>query len=119
MAKKTKKSDVVWKYLLKNKLATPAQVARATGVSYAYAYKLMKNIGTPREVFEAEALIEAKAKIKDIQKEKEQNDFEKSILSAPVREPVARGKTWGGRTVQAIIMLVIVGILSVWLYTAL
>ena len=106
MAKKTKKSDVVWKYLLKNKLATPAQVARATGVSYAYAHKLMKNIGTPREVFEAEAL-------------KEQNDFERSILSAPVREPVARSKTWGGRTVQAIIMLVIVGILSVWLYTAL
>jgi len=106
MAKKTKKSDKVWKYLLKNKLATPAQVARATGVSYAYAHKLMKNIGTPREVFEAEEL-------------KEQNDFEKSIMSAPMREPVARGKTWGGRTVQAIIMLVIVGVLSVWLYTAL
>ena len=106
MAKKTKKSDKVWKYLLKNKLATPAQVARETGVSYAYAYKLMKNIGTPREVFEAEEL-------------KEQNDFEKSIMSAPMREPVARGKTWGGRTVQAIIMLVIVGVLSVWLYTAL
>lgn len=118
MAKKTKKSDVVWKYLLKNKLATPAQVARATGVSYAYAYKLMKNIGTPREVFEAEALIEAKAKIKDIQKEKEQNDFEKSILSAPVRQPVTL-KPWTGAIVQILLMLVIVCILSVWLYTAL
>jgi hypothetical protein len=107
MAKKTKKSDKVWKYLLKNKLATPAQVARATGVSYAYAHKLMKNIGTPREVFEAEAL-------------KEQNDFEKSILSAPVREPMSiERKALKILSIQAVLTVAIVGVILVWLYTAL
>ena len=55
MAKKIKKKDKVWAYLLKNKTATPAEVAKATGVSYPYVYKLMKSIGTPKEVFEAEA----------------------------------------------------------------
>jgi len=49
------KAEKVWAYLLKNKLATPAEVAKATGVSYGYVYKLMKKVGTPKEVFVAEA----------------------------------------------------------------
>lgn len=49
------KAALVWAYLLDNKLATPAEVAAATGVSYAYAHKLMGKVGTPREVFEKEA----------------------------------------------------------------
>ena len=50
-----KKAERVWAYLLDNRLATPSEVARATGVSYAYAHKLMGKVGTPREVFEKEA----------------------------------------------------------------
>ena len=37
-----KKEQKVWKYLLKNKLATPTEVAKATGVSYGYVNQLMK-----------------------------------------------------------------------------
>lgn len=45
----------VWKYLIENRTAKPAEVARATGASYNYVWTLMKKIGTPPEVFEAEA----------------------------------------------------------------
>jgi sugar-specific transcriptional regulator TrmB len=56
MAKKSSpQAEKVWKYLLKNKLATPAEVSKATGVSYGYVYKLMKKVGTPKEVFVQEA----------------------------------------------------------------
>lgn len=51
---KKSKAEKVWAYLLKNKLATPAEVAKATGVSYGYTYKLMQKVGTPKEIFEAE-----------------------------------------------------------------
>ena len=50
-----KKADKVWKYLLKNKLATTKEVAKACGVTYSYAHKLMSKVSTPREVFEKEA----------------------------------------------------------------
>ena len=53
----TRKADRVWAYLVANPLARPAEVAKATGVSYPYAYKLLKKVGTPREVFEAEAAV--------------------------------------------------------------
>ena len=49
-----KKSDLVWAYVLDNKLATPAEVAKATGVSYGYVHRLMSKVGTPREIFERE-----------------------------------------------------------------
>ena len=56
MAKKSSpQAEKVWKYILKNKLATPAEVSKATGVSYGYVYKLMNKIGTPKEVFVQEA----------------------------------------------------------------
>lgn len=58
--KSSPKAEKVWAYLVKNKLATPAEVAKATGVSYGYVYKLMKKIGTPKEVFEEEAKSTAK-----------------------------------------------------------
>lgn len=51
---KQSKAEKVWAYVLKHKTATPAQVAKATKVSYGYVYKLMAKIGTPKEVFEAE-----------------------------------------------------------------
>ena len=60
--KSSPKADKVWAYLVKNKTATPAQVAKATGVSYGYAYKLMQKIGTPKEVFIAEEEAKSTAK---------------------------------------------------------
>ena len=54
MGKKMTKAEKVWAYLIMNKLAKPAEVARETGVSYGYTYKLMSKIGTPKEVFEQE-----------------------------------------------------------------
>jgi hypothetical protein len=53
------KADAVWAYLVANPLARPADVSKATGVSYGYVYKLMSKVGTPREVFEAEAAAKA------------------------------------------------------------
>lgn len=49
------KSQLVWDYLLKNRTAKPMEVVRATGVSVSQVYRLMNRVGTPREVFEAEA----------------------------------------------------------------
>jgi hypothetical protein len=46
MARKPVKANKVWAYLAKNKTATPAEVSKATGVSYAYVYKLMQNISS-------------------------------------------------------------------------
>ena len=53
---KQNKADKVWAYLIKNPLATATEVAKATGVSYGYAHKLKSKIGTPKEVFEMEAM---------------------------------------------------------------
>ena len=47
--KPSPKAEKVWAYLGKNKTATPAQVAKATGVSYGYAYKLMQKISSTGE----------------------------------------------------------------------
>ena len=96
---KGKKEELVWKYLLKNRLATPTEVAKATGVSYGYAHKLMQRIGTPREIFE-----------KDVQ-----TDFEKAIKNAPIREPV---NVWTDRIWQVAIMLAVLGVVSLWLLMA-
>ena len=49
------KAEAVWAYLIANPLARPAEVSKATGVSYGYVHQLMSKVGTPREVFEAEA----------------------------------------------------------------
>jgi hypothetical protein len=53
------KADAVWAYLVANPLARPIEVSKATGVTYGYVYKLMSKVGTPREVFEAEAAAKA------------------------------------------------------------
>jgi|TARA_R110000787_G_scaffold275787_1_gene384537 hypothetical protein len=52
--KQPRKADKVRAYLVNNKAATPAQVAKATGVSYGYTYKLMRKIVPPTAVFVAE-----------------------------------------------------------------
>lgn len=53
------KQEAVWQYLVENPLAKPAEVSRETGVSVSYAYTLSQKIGTPREVFEKEAAVDA------------------------------------------------------------
>jgi hypothetical protein len=63
--KPAKKAELVWAYVLDNKLATSQEVAKATGVSDAYAYQLMRKIGTPREVFEKEAALPLVAQKED------------------------------------------------------
>lgn len=49
------KAQAVWAYLIANPLARPVEVSNATGISYGYVHQLMSKVGTPREVFEAEA----------------------------------------------------------------
>ena len=53
--RKSIKRERVWKYLLKNKIATAKEVAKACSVSYGYARSMMNSIGTPKEVFIEEA----------------------------------------------------------------
>jgi len=58
MAKKLKhgsKQVKIWSYKVDHPLATASEVAKATNTSYGYVYKLFQSIGTPKEVFEAEA----------------------------------------------------------------
>ena len=58
MAKKLKhgkKQEKIWSYKVDHPLASASEVAKATNTSYGYVYKLFQSIGTPREVFEAEA----------------------------------------------------------------
>ena len=52
--RKSAKKERVWKYVLKNRLATPKEVAKACNVSYGYALKLINASGTPKEVIEKE-----------------------------------------------------------------
>jgi len=44
MAKQPIKKEKVISYLTKNPEATPAQVVKATGVTYSYAYKILKGV---------------------------------------------------------------------------
>ena len=58
MAKKLKRGNKqvkIWSYKVDHPLATASEVAKATNTSYGYVYKLFQSIGTPKEVFEAEA----------------------------------------------------------------
>lgn len=62
--KKMTKAEKVWAYLLKNKLASVAEVSKATGVSYGYTYKLMNKVGTPKDVFVKEVQPPARTRVK-------------------------------------------------------
>ena len=53
--RKIAKKERVWKYVLKNRLATPKEVAKACKVSYGYAMKLINDSGTQKEVIIAES----------------------------------------------------------------
>ena len=125
--KTTKKAEKVWKYLLKNTLATPTQVAKATGVSYGYVHKLMSKTSTPREVFEAEAKAKAdntkarvvfkvenaksKAKFKKVPA-----TFDEAIVNAPIRDTV---NVWTDRAWQFAVVIGIAVVVGAWLYVGL
>tara|TARA_R100000655_G_scaffold101393_1_gene146496 strand:+ start:1488 stop:1787 length:300 start_codon:yes stop_codon:yes gene_type:complete len=97
-----KKEQMVWKYLLKNKLATPTEVAKATGVSYVYVTKLMKTIGTPREVFEKEVV--------------HLPTFDEAIQRAPIRNTV---NVWTDRLWQITVIIATAVVVGTWLYVGL
>ena len=94
-----KKEQIVWQYLVKNKLATPTEVAEATGVSYVYVTKLMKRIGTPREVWE-----------------KELTDFDRAITNAPIRGTV---NVWTDRLWQVAVAIGVAVVIGAWFYVGL
>mgnify|MGYP003110812277 FL=1 len=94
-----KKEQIVWQYLLKNKLATPTEVAKATGVSYGYANQLMKRIGTPKELWE-----------------KELTDFDRAIANAPIRDTV---NMWTDRLWQVAVAIGVAVVIGAWLYVGL
>ena len=94
-----KKEEIVWQYLLKNKLATPTEVAEATGVSYPYVAKLMKRIGTPRELWK-----------------KELTDFDRAIANAPIRDTV---NVWTDRLWQVAVVIGVAVVVGAWLYMGL
>ena len=48
------KKEKVWKYLVKNPLASSKQIAKAVGCTTHYAASLKKKVGTPKEVFKGE-----------------------------------------------------------------
>jgi hypothetical protein len=53
MTKKTK-SEKIWAYKLKHRKATISEIAKATGTSTSYVWKLTQKIGTPKKLVEAE-----------------------------------------------------------------
>lgn len=53
MARKKNKEEKIWAYKLKHPEASNREIAAATKASYAYVWKLMSKIGTPKEVLEA------------------------------------------------------------------
>lgn len=57
MARKKKtKEEKIWAYKLKHPEASNREVAEATNTSYAYVWKLMSKIGTPKEVLEKDVV---------------------------------------------------------------
>ena len=54
--KKMTKEEKVWKFLIKEPLASAKEVADKVGCSVKYVYTLKKKVGTPQEVFKAERL---------------------------------------------------------------
>jgi len=49
----TKKQEKIWAYRVKHPKAKIIEIAKGTGTSYGYVWKLMQKIGTPQEVLDA------------------------------------------------------------------
>tara|TARA_R100000995_G_scaffold21814_1_gene9204 strand:+ start:2712 stop:3263 length:552 start_codon:yes stop_codon:yes gene_type:complete len=52
MARNKKKEEKIWAYKVKHPEASNSEIAKATKTSYGYVWKLMKKVGTPKEVLE-------------------------------------------------------------------
>lgn len=83
--KKMTKTEKVWAYLIKNPTATAKEVATQVGCTTKLVYTLRKKIGTPQEVFEAEAQPKQRTRVKllsqasalvDGDREEEHGDFQ-------------------------------------------
>lgn len=82
--KKMTKTEKVWAYLIKNPTATAKEVATQVGCTTKLVYTLRKKIGTPQEVFKAEAQPKQRTRVKllseasalvDGDREEEHGDF--------------------------------------------
>jgi len=62
--KKMTKTEKVWAYLVKNPTATAKEVATQVGCTTKLVYTLRKKIGTPQEVFKAEAQPKQRTRVK-------------------------------------------------------
>jgi predicted DNA-binding transcriptional regulator AlpA len=49
----TEKQEKIWAYRVKHPKAKIIEIAKGTGTSYGYVWKLMQKIGTPQEVLDA------------------------------------------------------------------
>jgi len=58
------KTEKVWAYLIKNPTATAKEVASQVGCTTKLVYTLRKKIGTPQEVFKAEAQPKQRTRVK-------------------------------------------------------
>lgn len=83
--RKMTKTDKVWAYLIKNPTATAKEVATQVGCTTKLVYTLRKKIGTPQEVFDAEAQPKQRTRVKllsqasaliDGDREEEHGDFQ-------------------------------------------
>jgi len=108
---KISKKEKVWKHLIANPLATSKEVASKVGCTPNYVHHLKSTIGTPREVFEAEAKAKAKNATSMF------TTFDEAISRAPIRD-LSVGTTWKSRVVQLLITLAIMVVLISWLYVA-
>ena len=106
------KSQLVWNYLLKNRTAKPMEVVRATGVSVSQVYRLMNSIGTPREVFEAEAIAAnvstpppTKEPTTYIEHAGVENAMRLAGMATTTSPEVQREGTWTSTTILAIVAI--------------
>ena len=83
--RKMTKTEKVWAYLVKNPTATAKEVASQVGCTTKLVYTLRKKIGTPQEVFKAEAQPKQRTRVKllsqasalvDGDREEEHGDFQ-------------------------------------------
>ncbi len=75
---------------------------KATGVSDAYAYQLMRKIGTPREVFEEEAKAEQKLVAK-----------KELALRTSFEDETENSSSW----LQIAFLIAIAGIVTAWVFS--
>lgn len=88
--RKMTKTEKVWAYLIKNPTATAKEVASQVGCTTKLVYTLRKKIGTPQEVFKAEAQPKQRTRVKllsqasalvDGDREEEHGEFDSNAMN--------------------------------------